>query len=855
MPPSATERIWAWLLAGAVLATAFLFGGTRLPVGADRYSLYHLVAGLFLALGGLVLLAAEPRRRPSGGWVLATVALPTWLLLQSLPLPVSLLRVASPATVEWFERFWPGALVGCAPPAVLDGSPGSWLPLALDPIAARQFFFHVAAAAIIFLAARTFFAASPEHRRLLLVTVAVFTAGEAAYGINQWLGLSDRILWATKTSYLDCATGTLVNRNHFAQMLYLGLGCSLSLLASRKDEQRRGEGAERETAIRVTLMLIVGLQLAGILASKSRGGLGGALLVLLPALPLLLRGRATTRTVTAAVLAMIAVPTLLLVGPAMMERVGDLPMEWTSAQGRGAVARTSLSLLRDFPFFGTGGGSFEWVFATRRPPEILGRYNYAHNDYLQLLIEAGALGLLLALAPVMMGIRRLVLGWRAGHWPRRIPLLLALLAALLHELVDFGFQIPSNAALFALLAGAALPAGSAPGARRKAPASRRRTTLVVAAAALACALPAMLHSIVLWPGFENRLPWPRHPDAYHQAANRAWNAWQTDPERSEHLCRALELEARAQGTRMLSAYLPASQARMTVAGITHGLQGSVITDEARDQIAGLCARARALNPWNSDIRQRLMRIALATGDVDLALEDALASARRSSARARSVISTLVRAGLPPAGLAEALAAEPLLEQALIDFLFNRRELETLREIVPIDVQADAQSCSIGNRIRNVLWLAHKISPMPFLDTCLSMARAENDDYQIERVQLWRAHALIQERKWDAASAVLADLPPSAQKNQLRLNLAFATRNWKQVIRTARTVLDQQPPINDTRREARIRAQLGEAYFREGRFEQSIRQVKRAVRLEPTHPVYPKWLEKLEKGEDPFPRRK
>ncbi|MDQ7088132.1 MAG: O-antigen ligase family protein [Acidobacteriota bacterium] len=609
MASTPTEKSLAWLLAGAVLATAFLFGGTRLPLGADRYSLYHLVAGLFLALGGLLLIVAEPRRRPGPGWAMAGAALPAWLLVQSLPLPGSLVRWLSPATAAWTERFWPGALVGCAPPALLDDAPGQWLTFALDPVAARQFFFHVAAATVVFLATRTFFAGSPGQRSLLLVVVAIFTAGEAAYGINQWLGLSDRILWATKTAYLDCATGTLVNRNHFAQMLYLGLGCSLTLLAGRRDEDRGRLWAERETAIRVALMLVVALQLAGILASKSRGGLGGALLVLLPSLPLLLRGRAATRTAMAAMLAMVAVPTLLLVGPALMERVGDLPMEWTSAQGRGAVARTSLSLLREFPLFGTGGGSFEWVFATRRPPEILGRYNYAHNDYLQLLIEAGLLGLALALAPVLMGLRGLLRGFRAGRGLKRIPLLLALLAALLHELVDFGFQIPSNAVLFALLAGATLPADPASTAKGPASGGRRWPALVVAAAAVVAAVPAMLHSIVLWPGLETRLPWPRHPDAYHQAANGAWNAWQADRERPEALCRALELESRAQGLRLLSAYLPASQARMTVAGITHGLQGTVIAPEARDQVAALCARARRLNPWNSDIRQRLMRIA------------------------------------------------------------------------------------------------------------------------------------------------------------------------------------------------------------------------------------------------------
>jgi O-antigen ligase len=75
-------------------------------------------------------------------------------------------------------------------------------------------------------------------------------------------------------------------------------------------------------------------------------------------------------------------------------------------------------------------------------------YREAHNDYLQLLAEAGVPGLLLGL-------------WAAGavlSGARRDPWLLAALAAvLLHAVVEFDFQIPAVAVLFVVLAGMAAP--------------------------------------------------------------------------------------------------------------------------------------------------------------------------------------------------------------------------------------------------------------------------------------------------------------------------------------------------------------------------------------------------------------
>ena len=109
---------------------------------------------------------------------------------------------------------------------------------------------------------------------------------------------------------------------------------------------------------------------------------------------------------------------------------------------------------------GSGLGSYAWVFPRFQAPEV-GRYwlDLAHNDYLQILMETGALGLVaMALALALMGRRAMQLfSAGRGTWSSADRLAVAcglgLLATLLHAWVDYPFRIPANAMLAAFLLG------------------------------------------------------------------------------------------------------------------------------------------------------------------------------------------------------------------------------------------------------------------------------------------------------------------------------------------------------------------------------------------------------------------
>jgi O-antigen ligase len=83
-------------------------------------------------------------------------------------------------------------------------------------------------------------------------------------------------------------------------------------------------------------------------------------------------------------------------------------------------------------------------------------YYEAHNDYLQLAVEGGAvMALLVLLAILLLGfaIRR---RFRENHVPAdlywiRVGATLGLIAVGLQSIVEFSLQMPGNAALFTAL--------------------------------------------------------------------------------------------------------------------------------------------------------------------------------------------------------------------------------------------------------------------------------------------------------------------------------------------------------------------------------------------------------------------
>jgi O-antigen ligase len=121
-------------------------------------------------------------------------------------------------------------------------------------------------------------------------------------------------------------------------------------------------------------------------------------------------------------------------------------------------------MVKAHPLLGVGIGAYETVFPTYASGGDGNiRVDFAHNDYLQVLADAGLVGGLLAAWFICLVFRAVLRGIKAKD-PLKAAMALAagagIFSILVHSLFDFNLQIPSNSLLFLLLSAVASYAGA-----------------------------------------------------------------------------------------------------------------------------------------------------------------------------------------------------------------------------------------------------------------------------------------------------------------------------------------------------------------------------------------------------------
>ena len=268
------------------------------------------------------------------------------------------------------------------------------------------------------------------------------------------------VLWPfSAVSYgYSAATGTYVNPNHFATLLIMAGPLAIGLLIrdlghawglERHIRRRSASPIRLVTRANPFLLLAAFLILAGLMATASRGAVG-AFLASGFLVALLAPRLAGSRFKMLGLLALVTVAAVLV---AQLLGFGGLERKLLHPGGvlvRLELWEQSLALAKDYPLLGSGGGSYRWVFPEFKQ-EALGIwiFDHAHNEYLEWLVEYGVIGILPLLLFFAVVLRRgywLVAAPRTeGRGPGMSPFLLwAVVAALLHAVVDFGLHMPAN---------------------------------------------------------------------------------------------------------------------------------------------------------------------------------------------------------------------------------------------------------------------------------------------------------------------------------------------------------------------------------------------------------------------------
>jgi len=466
------ERTLDFLIRGGLLLILIL---APLPFGSVQpwaYSALELGVALLglLYLYRLFLFPMTPIR--FSPLLLAPAGFLLLMGFQLLPLPPGLLRTISPSTAALYSQTISGYSdqtrnIAAADAAALgEAAPhkSPWRPLSQAPFATRTYLLKGFAFTLFLFLFLNSFREMKQVRRLLYVFVGVGTF-QAFYGLLEYLSGHQHIFAYEKKYYLEAATGTFINRNHYALFLEMSLLVALGLLFSHLRTSHVEETwrerllalTDRRASLNLTLLLCIGILAIGLVLSYSRAGI---ILGLAAAgcfcLMQFRRGWSLKKTLLASILAVaVFIPAYGVGYWTLTGRYAVLAEEFSAPGGRWAVWGRTVEIARDFPLLGTGVGTFQYVFPRYRDAFTTAFYDYAHNDYLQVLSETGLLGgALLALGIVGIGY----VWWRSvrARGPGQALLTacgLGMTAVALHESVDFGLQIPANLMALTFLVG------------------------------------------------------------------------------------------------------------------------------------------------------------------------------------------------------------------------------------------------------------------------------------------------------------------------------------------------------------------------------------------------------------------
>jgi len=307
--------------------------------------------------------------------------------------------------------------------------------------------------------------------------IAIFSVGifESLYGIFEFFSGHGHILHLDWSSRISSVTGTFVNRNYFAGYLLMVIPLSVGFLFSREANQSRPFEGWRHRLSSLdgkTLLISFGviLMILGLLLSASRMGIL-SLLISFSLISLLFkdprRGQRVSR-----------IPVLIfglaLLWAAWIGLDAVISRFFTAHEGlksRWILWGNTLEILKDFPFLGSGLGTFTEVLPMYRSFHIRGLITHAENDFLQLASEAGLCGAGLLLALFLFLFFRAASGIRSltSMEPQKyigIGCLVGILALMFHSNVERNLQVPANAFLFTVMWAMALRIGGEGGGER-----------------------------------------------------------------------------------------------------------------------------------------------------------------------------------------------------------------------------------------------------------------------------------------------------------------------------------------------------------------------------------------------------
>jgi hypothetical protein len=414
------------------LAVMLLIGGS-----GDNYPLLTAAAELIAVF--ILWYIAQARGLFAG----TAVGLPAKLLIIGL-VCVPLIQLIPLPPALWHQlpgRDLPLQLLSLA------GLAEAWQPISLDPEATIATGLELLPGLAMFFAVAHL--SSGERSRLVYVFIAVALLSAMLGALQKASGEAEAFI-LFETAHSDFSPGLFVNRNHQATFLLLGMLMAAAMARSLRSTRSRSMFID---VIGPGIFLVFA---AGVLATASRTGavlLGpvsvASLLIMYPA-------KVSWKSLAAGFVLLAVLFGVLLqtsAAEAVLERFSEIGED----DRRQYWSDTVIAVGQFWPL-GSGMGTFPKVYPTVQSLETVGIHyvNNAHNDWLELVLEAGIAAVALMLVFVWILIASGVRLWtlaRAGGAPVGAAALAGILLLLLHSASEYPLRVVSIMATFSFLSG------------------------------------------------------------------------------------------------------------------------------------------------------------------------------------------------------------------------------------------------------------------------------------------------------------------------------------------------------------------------------------------------------------------
>ena len=335
--------------------------------------------------------------------------------------------------------------------------------LSINPYATRIAVMQLVIFLVFFAAAYTYLNSAQRLRKIVTVII-IFGAIMAFFGILQRLASPEGIYgWRPTPQAIPFAS--FVNQHHFAAFMEMTIGLTLALLVGKATEKDK------------RLLLIIAIVLMGIaiLLTGSRGGVLSLLGVIgFVLLTNLLRRSETGEELSReerrarfkrnialvggglGLLIILFGAVLLLGGDAPLSRGIGLTTQTDVSSGRLHFWSVGLQIFAAHPILGAGLDAFGTAFPLYDSWNGNFRVEQAHNDYLQILADAGILGFICVAAFIFLlfkqGFQKI--STEHSHFRRSVSVgaMAGCFGILIHSFFDFPLRTSSNAFFFLLFA-------------------------------------------------------------------------------------------------------------------------------------------------------------------------------------------------------------------------------------------------------------------------------------------------------------------------------------------------------------------------------------------------------------------